>query len=823
MMAAALAAGHALGTVQAHAALFKLDFGTVQNTAQGVTLTDWDTFDGWAFTGFPDGIATWNLTDFSADHNTNVTLTITDNAPLAAQLGAAPAWGMGGVSRTPAGLDVVYDGIPVPAVVKDDYMGRDGDFAGTEMLFRFANLSPGRYHVTVFDGRMSDDNGQYGKIWVDDINGKKEPADQNTGDFSATHLEGGIRVPDPQGNPQTISVDIRAGDYLWYAHMEDNQGGISGMIIRSVATLVDTDGDGLPDYWETQSGLDPNDPTDAAKDLNGNGISNLLEYQLGLNPADKTTPTILSAVANPISSEVTVTFSKPLFKGSAIAPDPRDATLATNRANYSISPALSITGVAVKGDVVTLTTGKPTRGTAYTLSVNNVRDVNNWPVAAKTQVAIFNLPAPVGPLAQTYRWITIAGEAGQSGSDDGTNNAARFNWPWGIALDSAGTIFIAGGNDHNIRQLKREGTNWVTTTIAGLGGQSGSDDGINSAARFNWPEGIAVDAAGHLYVADDGNSTIRMITPVGNDWVTTTIAGVAGSSGSTDGTNDAARFNGPADITLDKAGNLYVTDCFNDTIRKLTPAGADWVVTTIAGKAGNPGSTDGTNDVARFDLGTDANSCVVADNAGHLFVSDYANHTIRKITAEGTNWVTTTIAGKAGWPGVSEGVNSTARFYYPNGLALDAWGNLYESQLSSSIIRLLVPEGKDWVSTTVGGTLGRPGSADGTNSVARFYQLALLKVDSQGNIYLADAGNNTIRMGIPLLPVIRSVTLANGRIELTWSAAPGQTVQLQYSASVVSANWTNLGASRIATGGTMSASDTPGLGQPRFYRVVVLP
>ena len=234
MTVAALVAVTSLGALRAQASLFKLDFGTPANDA---TLTDWDTFSDWSFTDFPDGIATWTLTDFSADNNTNVTLTILDNAALAAQIGA-PALGMVGYSPDQQGLDVVYDGINVPAAVKDDYLFRDPDTAGTELLYRFANLAPGQYHVTVFEGRVSDSNGQYGRIWLDDINGKNGPAAQNTGDFSADPLSNpndpnSDRVPTPLGHPQTLVVNIKAGDYLWYAHMEDGLGGISGMIIRS--------------------------------------------------------------------------------------------------------------------------------------------------------------------------------------------------------------------------------------------------------------------------------------------------------------------------------------------------------------------------------------------------------------------------------------------------------------------------------------------------------------------------------------------------------------------------------------------------------------
>src|SRR2546427_10504551 len=230
LFAVVIAAVNSQFAVRSYAGLFKMDFGTLQNDAEGVVLTDWDTFATWTFADFPDGVATWKLTDFSNQNDNDVTLTIRDNVALSEQLGLAPPNGMTANNPTHEALDVVYDGINVPFVVKDDYLYRSPDTAGTEMLFRFANLNPGRYNVTVFEGRTSDGSGQFGKIWVDDINGKKEPGEPNTGDFSGGHLEGGARVPDPQGNPKTVIVDISAGDYLWYAHMEDNSGGISGMI-----------------------------------------------------------------------------------------------------------------------------------------------------------------------------------------------------------------------------------------------------------------------------------------------------------------------------------------------------------------------------------------------------------------------------------------------------------------------------------------------------------------------------------------------------------------------------------------------------------------
>ena len=114
------------------------------------------------------------------------------------------------------------------------------------------------------------------------------------------------------------------------------------------------------------------------------------------------------------------------------------------------------------------------------------------------------------------------------------------------------------------------GTNWVVATIAGLAGSTGSANGTNRAARFNFPQGLAIDGRGNLYVGDTVNFTVRKVTPVGTNWVVTTIAGTAGNRGSVDGTNNEARFDSPYGVVADTAGNIYVTDTFNDAIRKLT-------------------------------------------------------------------------------------------------------------------------------------------------------------------------------------------------------------------------------------------------------------
>jgi len=228
------------------------------------------------------------------------------------------------------------------------------------------------------------------------------------------------------------------------------------------------------------------------------------------------------------------------------------------------------------------------------------------------------------------------------------------------------------------------------TTFAGL--PPGSADGTGSAARFNSPAGVARDSAGNTYVADTANSTIRKITPAG---VVTTFAGLAGSTGSANGTGSAARFNGPAAVAIDSVGNIFVADTNNHTIRKITPAR---VVSTFAGLAGSPGSTNGTGSSARFSFP----SALAVDTANNIYAADTGNSTIRKITPAR---VVSTFAGLAGSPGSTDGTGSAARFRFPAGVAVDraGTGNIYVADTSNFTIRKITPAG---VVTTLAGSPG---------------------------------------------------------------------------------------------------------------------
>jgi hypothetical protein len=260
--------------------------------------------------------------------------------------------------------------------------------------------------------------------------------------------------------------------------------------------------------------------------------------------------------------------------------------------------------------------------------------------------------------ASTVRKITAAGEvttfagkAGVMGHTDGFRTEARFDQPTDIALDGAGTMYLTDPVAGVIRKIRADG---VVSTLAGSPGAKGNVDGQGAAARFSSPTGIALDDRGNLYVADGWVDTVRKITSAGE---VTTLAGKAGERGSTDGPADLARFVVPSGIAVDRGGNVYVCDYGNRTVRKITPGGD---VSTLAGRAGRQGSADGIGPAAEFS----GPLAIAVDEASNLYVSD-AN-TIRKITPSG---VVTTMAGVIDQAGIKLG-RLPGRLENTSGIAL---------------------------------------------------------------------------------------------------------------------------------------------------------
>jgi sugar lactone lactonase YvrE len=318
-------------------------------------------------------------------------------------------------------------------------------------------------------------------------------------------------------------------------------------------------------------------------------------------------------------------------------------------------------------------------------------------------------------------------------------------------VDKAGNVYVADTGNDTIRKMTPQG---LVTTLAGMAGQRGSMDGTGSKARFADPFDVTVDSAGNIYVADEGNDTIRKVT---SDGMVTTLAGLVGNFGSTDGTGSAARFGskdgGPSGVAVDGEGDVYVTDTQNHTIRKVTPTG---VVTTLAGNASISGygwsmggSTDGTGSEARFNYPWG----VAVDKAGTIYVADSLNHTIRKVTRAG---VVSTLAGQTGLTGPAALANvgsadrtgNAARFRGPQRVAVDSTGNVYVADTGNRTIRRITPAG---VVTTLAGQVGSNGNADGTGSVARFGYPNGVAVDNAGNVYEMDSDNSTIRKGFPAI------------------------------------------------------------------------
>lgn len=307
---------------------------------------------------------------------------------------------------------------------------------------------------------------------------------------------------------------------------------------------------------------------------------------------------------------------------------------------------------------------------------------------------------------------TLAGNGVPAGLD-AVGQAAQYNSPRGVTVDASGNVYAADYTESRITKISPSG---VVTTIAG-GGGSGFVDGTGTAAKFLLPRSLAVDAAGNIYVADTHNHSIRKITPGG---VVTTIAGT-GSSGFADGAAASSQFTTPTGVAVNAAGTIvYVADAGNNRIRSISGG----IVTTIAG-SGVAGFADGAAASAQFNGPT----CLAVNGSGTLFITDGGNNRIRVITAG----VVSTLAG-SGVAGYAEGLGTVAQFGTGlESITLDGIGNIYVADQGNNRIRKITSGG---MVSTLAGTGGTP-FTEGPVATASIGFLTGVAIDPTGNFFVS--------------------------------------------------------------------------------------
>ena len=328
--------------------------------------------------------------------------------------------------------------------------------------------------------------------------------------------------------------------------------------------------------------------------------------------------------------------------------------------------------------------------------------------------------------------ITTAAGTGMLGGtgDNGPATSAQFNQPQGVAVDSAGNLYIADTGNGFIRKV----SNGVITTVAGSGGPGFiGDNGPATSALLYFPEGVAVDSAGTLYIADSANQRIRKVS----NGVITTVAGngTQGFSGD-NGPATSAELNFPSGVAVDSAGNLYIPEPNNSRIRKVS----NGVITSVVGNGLVGDNGPASSGELSYPEG------VAVDATGNLYIADVGNSRIRKIS----NGVITTVAGNGtqGFTG-DNGPATSAQLANPVGVAVDSAGSVYIADRNNNRIRKV----SGGVITTVAGN-GTQGFS-GDNGPATSAELAGavgVAVDSASDVYIADSFNNRIRVSAPAGP-----------------------------------------------------------------------
>jgi uncharacterized protein (TIGR03437 family) len=390
---------------------------------------------------------------------------------------------------------------------------------------------------------------------------------------------------------------------------------------------------------------------------------------------------------------------------------------------------------------------------------------------------IFAASPAAAQTAAGYTITTVAGIAGFSfgyAGDGGPALQAQFDGLFSIAVDSAGNLYIADQFNNRIRKVSGGNINFIVGD--GTAGYLG-DTAAANVAEVDEPTGVTLDSKGNLYIADYRNNVIREVNSAG---VITTVAGDNGAGGGYSGDNAAAtsaQLNLPISVAVDSAGNMYIADTSNNRIRKVTVSTG--FITTLTGATLTGDQGDGGAAINAL-INTPIAICV--DTFGNVYFSDQDNHKIRRIAVNG---IITTVAGN-GSPGFSGdgGPATSAQLFYPKGIALDQQGNLYIADYSNQRIRRVSANG---IIETIAG-IGKPGDF-GDGGPANQAELNFptgVAVDNSGNVFVADNQNYLVRKLTPTKPAINTggVVTASAFGE-AGSVAPGSWIEIYGSALAI--------------------------------------